>query len=219
MSQKLYIDHLAVVAPTLQQGEDYVRLALGVELQPGGTHPRMGTHNKLLKLGPALYLEVIAADPSAQRPSHPRWFALDNMASDTAAHLATWVARTDDIEATAQLSPLDHGGIVPMSRGDLHWQISVAIDGSLAAGGTEPPLIMWPGAHPASTMAESGCSLNCLEVFCAADSALDDFLAGTGFAGPLLVHRLPAGRTPFVRALIDTPHGPRRLGPSLPEDS
>lgn len=219
MSQKLNIDHLAVVAPSLQQGEDYVRCALGVDLQPGGAHPRMGTHNKLLKLGPALYLEVIAIDPLAERPSRPRWFALDDLSDGAEPRLATWVARTDDIDATVQSSPLDHGCVEPMSRGDLHWQITVAEDGSLAAGGTEPPLIMWPGAHPASSMAASGCSLNCLELYCPTDSALDDFLRACDFEGPVLVHRLAAGQTPFIRALIDTPQGLRRLGPALAGES
>ena len=35
-------------------------------LESGGRHPHMGTHNRLLSLGPDLYLEVIAVDPDAR---------------------------------------------------------------------------------------------------------------------------------------------------------
>src|SRR4051812_12900340 len=50
------LDHLTVTAPTLAQGAAFVRDALGAELQPGGEHPRMGTHNLLLRLGDTLFL-------------------------------------------------------------------------------------------------------------------------------------------------------------------
>jgi catechol 2,3-dioxygenase-like lactoylglutathione lyase family enzyme len=66
---KSTLDHLAIVAPDLDSGCAFVSRVLGVDLQPGGAHPRMGTHNRLLRLGPDTYLEVIAIDPSAQRPA------------------------------------------------------------------------------------------------------------------------------------------------------
>ncbi|HCV79405.1 VOC family protein, partial [Pseudomonas oryzihabitans] len=51
------LDHLVIVAPTLAAGARYVEERLGVALQPGGQHARMGTHNLLLGLGDG-YLEV-----------------------------------------------------------------------------------------------------------------------------------------------------------------
>ena len=71
----LRFDHLAVSAETLADGVAYVEQALGLALAGGGQHPLMATHNRLLGLGD-LYLEVIAADPDAPRPAHPRWFDL-----------------------------------------------------------------------------------------------------------------------------------------------
>ncbi|WP_439000279.1 VOC family protein [Pseudomonas benzopyrenica] len=62
------LDHLVVVAPTLAAGALYIAQRLGLEMQPGGQHPRMGTHNLLLRLGDA-YLEVIAPDPDAVPPA------------------------------------------------------------------------------------------------------------------------------------------------------
>lgn len=64
------LDHLVVVAPTLAAGAQYVEERLGVVMQPGGKHPRMGTHNLLLRLGDC-YLEVIAPNPDAPAPTRP----------------------------------------------------------------------------------------------------------------------------------------------------
>jgi hypothetical protein len=72
------IDHLTVTAPTLESGAEYVRRALGVTPGPGGQHPRMGTHNLLLRLGESAFLEVIAPEPGSCRPDRPRWFGLDS---------------------------------------------------------------------------------------------------------------------------------------------
>ena len=44
----------------------------------------MGTHNALIKLGPALYLEIIAIDPDGTAPPRPRWFELDTPAMQAA---------------------------------------------------------------------------------------------------------------------------------------
>ena len=40
-----YIDHIAITAPTLAVGMEFVQRSLGVMPQVGGEHPRMGTHN------------------------------------------------------------------------------------------------------------------------------------------------------------------------------
>ena len=55
------LDHLVVTAPTLEGGVEYVADCLGVLPVPGGVHPRMGTHNALVRLGTSQYLEVIGA--------------------------------------------------------------------------------------------------------------------------------------------------------------
>src|SRR5215211_7084386 len=61
-------DHLVVAAARLDEGAAWVRERLGVEMNPGGRHPRMGTHNRLLRVGPGRYMEVIAVDPDAPAP-------------------------------------------------------------------------------------------------------------------------------------------------------
>lgn len=102
-----YLDHITVVAPSLAAGSRLVHQALGIEPGPGRTHPEMGTHNRLLRLGDTVYLEVIAPDPDAPPTSRPRWFGLDHVSPTTTPRLAAWVARTDDIVGVAV--PVLHG--------------------------------------------------------------------------------------------------------------
>ena len=48
------LDHLVIVADSLEQGAAWCASTLGVEPGPGGRHALMGTHNRLLRLGGAL---------------------------------------------------------------------------------------------------------------------------------------------------------------------
>ena len=66
------VDHLIVAAPSLDAGVAWCERTLGVTPGPGGQHPQMGTHNRLLKIAsdayPQAYLEIIAIDPAAPHP-------------------------------------------------------------------------------------------------------------------------------------------------------
>lgn len=162
MSLACELDHLVLACADLTQGAQFVRERLGVDVQPGGRHALMGTHNALLKLGPRVYLELIAIDPegAAQRP---RWFALDTPAvrqrSARAPFLLTWVARTDDVGAAVATVPA-LGKVHALSRGSFRWQIVVPDDGSLCFDGVLPALIQWEGdAHPAAALPDAGCVL------------------------------------------------------------
>ncbi len=187
------IDHLVVTAPSLASGAAYIRDQLGVEMQPGGTHPAMGTHNLLLPLDDSTYLEVLAIDPEMTAPGTPRWFNLDRV---TTPGLATWVARVDDIHAAAGALGIPAPRIAPMSRGALNWLITIPDGGRIPE--TMPVLIQWlNGPHPAMTMRPSDCSLQSLQ---------------TGFEGAsqfVLDSRCVAGRE--LVASIQSPHGLRTL--------
>ncbi len=161
------LDHIAVVAPDLASGLAWVREMLGVEPQPGGKHPEMGTHNHLLRLGDSMFLEVIAADPAAGKPSpHRRWFGLDDPAQlrrdwRDGRRLRGWVARCTDLEATIGPRGPTFGVPMPISRGDRRWKFSVRADGTLPADGALPHLIDWGEAGPpASAMPDKGCRLS-----------------------------------------------------------
>lgn len=155
-----HMDHMAITAPSLEAGVEYIRQTLGVSPQVGGEHPRMGTHNAVLKLGEKFYLEVIAINPNVPRPNRPRWFQLDEPDPSQPIRLATWIARTDDIYAAATASPIPLGEVEPMSRGQMNWLITIPADGGLPLHGIAPTLIQWSaGVHPAATLQESGCAL------------------------------------------------------------
>ncbi|HWW99542.1 VOC family protein [Collimonas sp.] len=209
------IDHLVITAPSLADGAAYVRQVLGVRLAAGGEHPRMGTHNALLRLGEGLFLEVIAVNPEAPAPDRPRWFQLDRLSSDCRPRLATWVARTNNIAAAVAASAVALGTITPMTRGQLHWLITIPDDGGLPMQGIAPTLIEWRAEpHPASKLPDMGCSLLGLEAnLTAADAVqLSDMLRQTDFQGALSVNLIGAGMAPSLVANICTPTGVRRLG-------
>jgi aminoglycoside 6'-N-acetyltransferase len=224
------LDHLVILAPDRDGGTAWLSSVLGVPLQSGGEHPRMGTHNTLLRLGNDRYLEVLAANPAAPRPDRPRWFGLDAEAGLRPAHLAAWVVRTDDIEAAVARSPIPLGRIETMSRGSLEWRITIPADGSLPLGGAAPLLIQWGTGHPATTMTDVGCSLVGLDVRHPEAAAIRRLLAAVGFAGPVTVEARHDGRASLV-ARFRTPDGtpvvshdwpfpdtPLVLRPATPDD-
>jgi len=207
-----YIDHIAITAPSLQAGVDYVQQTLGVSPQIGGEHPRMGTHNCLLKLGEKLYLEVISINPQAPPPNRPRWFELDAADASHPVRLAAWIARTNDIDAAIIASPIPLGEIEAMSRGHLNWLITIAADGCLPLHGIAPTLIQWPAdVHPAASLRESGCSLVRLEGFHPEAGKVAGVLEAIGFEGDFHVSALPSAQQPYLVAHIQTPTGLRQL--------
>ena len=182
-----------------------MRRALGVEMQKGGEHALMGTHNFLLRLGEKLYLEVIAANPAAPHPGRPRWFQLDEPDSVRSPRLATWVARCDDIYA----APKSLGTIVAMRRGNFEWLITIPEDGQLSLGGLVPALMEWrSSAHPADTLNDPGCSLLWLEGVHPEPAKVKQMLKAIGFEGKFAVSR---GNDPKLVAHIRTPGGERLL--------
>ena len=156
-------DHLVVACADLDQGTAWVRSALGVDVAAGGRHAAMGTHNRLLRLGPRAYLEIIAIDPDAPPPGRPRWFSLDHPSTrERVAHapfVATWVVRSVDIAAAVSRVPV-LGDVLSLSRGAYRWQIAVPADGGLPFDGVLPAVIQWDGdAHPADALPDVGCAL------------------------------------------------------------
>lgn len=207
-----HIDHIAITAPTLEAGAELVRLALRVEPQAGGAHARMGTHNLLLRLGDSVYLEVIAPDPTAPPPSRPRWFALDTLAANAAPALATWIARTTDIEASVAACSEPLGNIEAMSRGALNWLITIPDDGALRLHGVAPALIEWQAAaHPAARLQDHGLSLIKLDLFHPEPERIARLLLSLGLDSQVAVHPSTGERGPRLVAHINTPQGPRQL--------
>ena len=204
------IDHLTVTAPTLESGAEYVRRALGVTPGPGGRHPRMGTHNLLLRLGESAFLEVIAPEPGSCRPDRPRWFGLDDPAVLREPRLSAWVARTDTLRDCPAEMLAVVGPIETMSRGAREWLITIPADGRLPMGGAMPMLIEWqsPREPAGATLPESGCSLILLAIQ-HPDPALAKALhASAGLVDPLHISEGESS----LQAKVRTPQGVRYIG-------
>ncbi|HKQ23993.1 MAG TPA: VOC family protein [Burkholderiales bacterium] len=207
-----HIDHIVLTAPSLEIGVAYVRDALGVTPETGGKHPRMGTHNCLLRLGDSLYLEVISIDPAAGNPDRQRWFQLDLERSNAAPRLATWISRTNDICAATAAAMVPLGNIEAMSRGPFKWHITVPANGTLPLDGVAPTLIEWePDSHPAETLKDFGCALVRLEGFHRQSAEILNMLQSIGFQGPFTVSPISPEESPRLVAYVQTPAGMRQL--------
>lgn len=203
------IDHLVITAPSLAVGTKMLQEALGIRLQAGGEHQRMGTHNALLRLGDSLYLEVIAVNPAMAKPERPRWFALDTLGGDALPRLITWVARCDDIHAAHAACGGIHGAIEAMRRGDLNWLISIPADGGMPFDGAAPSLIQWQSAiHPAIGLDDCGCSLVLLKAFHPEATKVKALI---GVLGLNAVADIEFADEPALIAEIQTPNGLRVL--------
>lgn len=212
------IDHLVVVADTLEQGAAWCEATLGVAPGPGGRHASMGTHNRLLSIAsPAFercYLEIIAIDPTAAPPGRARWFGIDapelHAAVREAPRLVHAVARTSAVEPLREglmRLGLDPGAPLAAHRdtahGRLSWRITVRDDGATGCRGALPTLIEWQGPHPCDRMAASPVALTGLTLCGLPAPALERLgLRGVATA---------AGPGPALRATLNTPLGVRVL--------
>jgi hypothetical protein len=203
----LSFDHLAIGAETLDEGTETVEATLGVPLEPGGVHPAMGTHNRLLSLGPGEYLEVIAIDPDAQPPGRPRWFALDDFRGPPRP--SAWIARAKALMPALARAPAGAGQPHALSRGDFAWDMAIPDTGLLPYGGLFPALIAWKGkAHPADALPDRGIRLRHLVLTHPRAASLRAALT------PLIEDArlaISLGAEPHIAAEFDTPDGPRVL--------
>lgn len=217
------VDHLVVVARTLEQGVQWCLATLGVEPGPGGRHALMGTHNRLLALGgerfPASYLEIIAIDPQAPAPARARWFGMDRpelqAAVSQAPRLVHVVARTGQLDVVCQaLRGLGLQPGLPVAaeretpQGRLAWRILLRDDGGFECDGALPTLIEWSGRHPTQAMAQSPLRLRSVTLAGLAREV-------AALVQPAGVAEPPAGATcshpPTWTVDLDTPRGPVRL--------
>ncbi len=226
------IDHVVVVAQTLELGVQWCEATLGITPGAGGEHASYGTHNRLFKIAtpsnPLAYFEIIAINPQVARPANSpkkRWFDMDDPTLQAAVAIAPrlvhFVANTSDIQA-ARLAlkslGIDRGPAVQASRhsrrGLLQWQITVRDDGQRLFGGALPTLIQWgkPDAaeplrlHPRNSLPRSGVTLQGIAVSCPTAAKLQAAYEAIGLAG-VAVGTGPAN----IIVTLNTPKGPIQL--------
>ena len=217
------LDHLVVLAPSLASGVAWAEANLGVTPGPGGEHPLMGTHNRLLRLGSgkgqpgAAYLEIIAINPAATptlQPPERRWFDMDDPAlrervAQMGPQLVHWVARVPDLTAALlawRELGIDRGEARAASRptpgGLLQWQISLRPDGQRLFDGCLPTLIEWGPHHPTTAMPGSALALQSLALQHPQATLLQAACQAIGL-DEILISAGPAG----LSAQLATPRG------------
>lgn len=226
-TQSLSLDHLVVSARTLDEGVQYVADTLGVAPAGGGAHPLMRTHNRLLGLWGGVYLEVIAIDPRADAATdsagpRPRLFALDDPATqarlENGPYLSHWVARVERPKRLAMWQaqyPQRIAPVVPMTRGDFTWGLTVPDDGSFpawhgAGDGVLPSLIQWDSPrHPSQLLEQTNLALKALKAVHPRAELIGEQLRWLGAAH--LVDLQPTDGAAALVAEFETPEGPRTL--------
>ncbi|MFT4195537.1 VOC family protein [Ottowia sp.] len=220
------LDHLVVMATSLEEGAAWCEATLGVAPQPGGRHALFGTHNLLLNISsaryPRSYLEIIALDPAARpapdargRP-RTRWFDMDDPAlrervRAQGPRITHWVARVPDLDAAVTALAtrgLDRGDVLAASRdtptGELRWKIAVRPDGQRLFDGLLPTLIEWSGhRHPTDDLPDSGVAMRQSVMTHPRAAQLLDACAAIGL-GRASGH---TGAVPGSRVRFDTPRG------------
>ena len=225
---KTQIDHLVVVAKTLDLGVQWCEAILGITPGAVGEHAQYGTHNRLFKIAspthPLAYFEIIAIDAAAKRTANApatRWFDMDNAALQAAVaiepRLVHFVANTDDIQAARHALKalgIDRGPAVHANRhsrrGLLQWQITVREDGQRLFDGALPTLIQWgkPDAaeplrlHPRNTLPRSGVTLQRIAITHPTAVKLQAAYDAIGLTG-VAIENGPAN----ITATLQTPKG------------
>jgi hypothetical protein len=210
------LDHLVLGTSDLARGAAWLERYFGVALSPVGTHVRMGTHNRLISLGPDCYLELIAIDPAGQPPFMKRWFGLDT--ADVRERIAMrprllgWVARTQEIDRLSARTGGLLGGVYPMERNDFKWRITIPEDGYPLEAGLVPSLIQWDSPiHPCQRLADSGCRFEWMEAAHPNPAKVLYLLGELGIGNAMKVTPTPPYSGMTMCAYFRTPDGVKTL--------
>lgn len=210
----LSLDHLTVIAPTLAEGVAHVRECLDLDVPFGQRHVYMGSHNHLLQLGDAVYLEIVALDPDGRHPGRARWFGLDDPKQvrrdwEAGRRLRGWVARADRIDDILRGREAIFGRKVALPTDDPAFDFAIPDDGSLPWGGAAPSIID-RRAKPRSmaTIADLGARLRGFSLEHPEAEAIAALLQDLRTErGPVVSH----GPELRYRAQVETPGGLREL--------
>jgi hypothetical protein len=217
---KTKLDHLVVAAASIDQGVDYVRRKLGVDVPAGGQHEQMGTHNHVMSLGDGVYLEIIAINPQMDAPARPRWFGLDDPfvrhALQQSPRLITWAVNTTDLDILTANSLHNCGEIHEMHRDDLEWKVAITDDGRLPAAGFLPLTIQWKSnPHPSGRMADLGCRITALALYHPRPAWITRLLKSINADNLVQVVGIDDMEMPNLAATLQTPNGTKILSSNL----
>jgi Glyoxalase-like domain len=203
------IDHLVYASNDLPGASATVAQLLGTAPTPGGRHVGHGTHNELLSLGGATYLEVIGPDPTQPALAGPRPFGIDGL---TEPALVAWCVRPRrplaEIVDEARAVGIELGHVTAMSRRRpdgvlLEWSLTFPqLDGPF--GRALPFMIDWSDSpHPTDSLLPA-VTLVELDVAHPDPQALRAALDIIGITDNVVIHEQ---LQPELRATMATEHG------------
>lgn len=150
----MFIDHFVWATADLRLEMEHFLDIAGVKTEYGGSHPGKGTHNALVRVGHACYLEIIAPDP-LQHDIDRRWMIPEYSVQP---RLIKWAWTS--IDMVGDCRRMDNLGcpVGPVSTGKrlrrdgrwLHWNLT---DPDYSNSSLVPFLINWnQDPHPASSL-------------------------------------------------------------------
>lgn len=147
------LDHLVYGAPDLRAATNDLEARTGAQIVKGGRHQLWGTHNTLAGLGPDVYFEVLAPDPTLKQTARSK-----RIAALGTPQPYMWAVRTSSGEETAatlreagfEVNHFDMSRQTPDGR-LLRWQI-VRLE-SLPLDNFYPFFIDWLDTpHPTTSL-------------------------------------------------------------------
>jgi hypothetical protein len=197
-------DHLVVGIRSLSEGVGQFARLTGITAAAGGVHPRRGTENALVSLGPGEYVEIIAPQPKAElSESDAKLRTMDRMT------IVAWAVAVDNADAAMEVlhaagfktTAPQHGSRVAPSGERLEWEVFKLSDATI---GGAPFFIEWGSTttHPSMT-APSGCARERFRIQAPAPERLSAVLQAVGVTG------LTVASGPLMMEAVVT-CGPRR---------
>jgi hypothetical protein len=176
-------DHLVVGIRSLAEGVAQFGRLTGVTAVSGGVHPRRGTENALVSLGPGEYVEIIAPQAKAElSESDAKLRLLDRMT------IVAWAVAVDNADAAMEVlhaagfktTAPQQGSRVAPSGERLEWEVFKLSDPAIAGA---PFFIEWGArtTHP-SVSAPSGCTRERFRIQTPASERLSGVLKALGIS-------------------------------------
>lgn len=203
------IDHIVYAVPNLEKAIQEMSKRLGVQVTYGGQHKSEGTHNALVNLGNACYLELLAIDKSNTDISHARWMGIDNI---NTPQITRWAIKSTDLKqdaailkkANANMGEIKEGSRKKTDGTTLTWALAMPLAQPLVE--ILPFMVDWKDSvHPTEHMPDV-CKLVELQATHPQPKMLLPILKELGVAINLI-----QGKKATLRVILDTPNGRVKL--------
>lgn len=201
------IDHFMYACADFDLLVNSFRELTGIDPSPGGSHPDLGTRNKLIGTASSTYLELIAPDPGLARQS-PLRQVLSSLAKPQ-LHRVIALGKSDDFPAIIQAYAVAgiQAEVRALSRindaGDtLRWQLLMP-EADNPYGIFAPLFIDWQDtAHPSTRLPAAPCTILGYEAGHPRPADIRALWDALGFDLPLI-----QADSAYMKVHLDTPKG------------